>query len=121
MKVGRPTNYTPQLVQKAIEYIEQEFKRDEVIPTAAGLALFLGIPKSKLYIYAQKHAPFRTILESLNALQEKRLLAGGLTGKLNSAIVKLVLAKHGYKESHAVDVKNSPNFSYGVQDFVSLE
>lgn len=47
------------------------------------------------------------ILERIGATQEVVLLNGGLTGEMNSNIVKLVLGKHGYNEKQNIDHSNS--------------
>jgi len=95
-KRGRPTKFNKELCGKAIQYLETEFKKDEPIPTIAGLALFLKIPRQKIYIYSEQYEDFRDIVENLLALQEKRLLTGALMNKLNAKISALMLAKHGY-------------------------
>lgn len=97
-----------EIIKKAYEYLEGAFKKEEVIPTIAGLALHLKefkIPRQKIYEYAEKDKEFGEIVEVLQAIQEKRLISGGLLNKLNPFLVKLLLsAKHGYIEKGAMDL-----------------
>jgi len=99
-KRGRPTKLTPELKKKAWEYVrewEEKAKRlPEVIPTIAGLSLHLGIVKNDIYEYAKKDEEFLNLVERVNQIQEKILITGSITHKLNPKIAALVLAKHGY-------------------------
>lgn len=99
MPAGRPSNYEPVMVKTAEQYLNGGYKKDESIPTIAGLALKLRIPRQKVYEYANDDRPeFRDIVEDIKALQEKVTLKGSLTNKFNAKISALILAKHGYKE-----------------------
>lgn len=73
------------------------------LPKAEGLAKYLGVHRDTLYEWAKVHPEFSDILEAINQEQVNRLIDNGLAGKYNPTIVKLVLAKHGYKESSEVD------------------
>src|SRR3989344_5056457 len=101
-KIGRPTNYSEELCSKANRYLK-EFEKDEPVPTMAGLAFFLKIPRQKIYEYKEKHEEFRDIVEILMGLQEMKLLSGSLTNKLNSKISTLMLSKHGYSNKEEVE------------------
>ena len=100
-KIGRPTDYTPELLEKARAYVEGAWNHGEdVIPSHIGLAKALGISRITLYEWA-KHEDkkeFSNILDKVLAEQQNELLNNGLNGTFNSAITKLVLGKHGFHE-----------------------
>lgn len=112
---GRPTAYKPEMLEKAKAYIEGGYKDlDQIIPSIAGLAVHLGVAKSTIYKWCEdKDHPFSDILALSNATQEVTLINGGLSGKLNSTITKLVLGKHGYSEKTETEHKG------GVRIFAS--
>ena len=103
-KVGRPTNYEKELVKRTKQYLV-DYKKDEAVPTIAGLALYLEIHRDSIYEYEKNYKEFSDITEMIRALQEKRLLTGGLLSKYNSIIARLMLAKHGYKEQQETTIK----------------
>lgn len=114
---GRPTLYSEEMLQRAEEYInrfssnivdkEADATRLEVIPSVAGLSLYLGVNRSTVYEWGRVHEEFSHTLERLNALQEASLLNGGLQGRLNANIAKLALANHGYSDKIQTDMTSS--------------
>lgn len=108
MPAGRPTKYTPALVKRAQEYVDLERKEDaedpkafrEAIPSAVGLASYLGINQSTMYRWGDEEGKeeFKEILDAIQRDQQQILLNSGLLGRFNPAITKLVLGKHGYHE-----------------------
>ena len=103
MTSGPRLTWTPIHSEKAEEYIqsfidgiidEEPRYNQQVLPSVAGLTL---------YSWADhEETGFADILERTNKLQESFLLNNGLNGNYNSAIAKLVLGKHGYKDESAV-------------------
>lgn len=98
--MARPTDYNETTVSQAKDYINscKDDAKTVNLPTAEGLALHLGVSRRVLYDWADKYDEFLHILDELNSEQAKRLINNGLSGKYNSNIAKLVLAKHGYKD-----------------------
>ncbi len=98
--MARPTDYNASTVPQARKYLVscKDTVKEVNLPTAEGLALYLGVSRKTLYNWADEHDEFLHILDTLNAEQAKRLINNGLSGKYNSNIAKLVLAKHGYKD-----------------------
>ena len=45
--VGRPTDYTPELVEKAKGYIEAYSEEGDMIPSVVGLSKYIGISRTK--------------------------------------------------------------------------
>lgn len=105
--VGRPTKYNEGMQAKADQYVAHPEDFDDVVPTAAGLSLVLGVNKDTLYEWAKHHEIFSDTLKALNNVQEKRLVNGSLMNDYNATISKLMLANHGYREKSEVDNKSS--------------
>ena len=98
---GRPSKYTQELLEKAQYYLSDGYKQEEhLIPSDVGLAVYLGIARSTLYKWSKEEGKeaFSDILEALSDKQHWELMNGGLSGKLNPTITKLVLTKHGYSD-----------------------
>jgi hypothetical protein len=98
--MARPTYYSDETLRKATEYLENYVDHGDAIPSVAGLSIVIGRSRSTIYEWAKDadKQEFSDILERINATQEKTALSKGLTGDFNSAIVKLLLGKHGYHD-----------------------
>ena len=106
--MARPTKYTPKIQQAADQYVDGGFLEDgDIVPSRAGLGLSLGVSRNTLTNWEQEHPLFLSTLERLSWLQERLSLNGGLRGDMNSTIVKLLLANHGYSERLAQDHTSS--------------
>lgn len=101
---GRPTKYNQQMLNKANKYITD---RVDVVVSAAGMAIYLGVNKDTLYEWAKHHPEFSDTLKRLNHVQERNALNEAYTGEANSNIAKLILANHGYSEKQQVDTVSS--------------
>lgn len=108
-KVGRPSKYTPELLEKAREYIQNHTNYGDVVPSHAGLATEIGITRGTLYDWSNdpNKREFSDILDECNRKQERMLLSGALTNDLNANIAKLMLGKHGYSEKQQTDHTSS--------------
>lgn len=114
-KGGRPSIYNNDIVEKAKSYIayfmttpQQDLENEmEVMPSIAGLALFLGIHRSTIYDWAEKNSEFSDIISHLMDAQELILSNNGLKGKFNPQIAKLMLTKHGYSDKVSQDHTSS--------------
>lgn len=102
-QVGRPTKYNEELQAHADRYIFDYHEQEDVIPSAAGLCVWLGISRPTLHEWERIHPEFSATLAAIRELQEKVALNKGLTGAFNSTIVKLVLANHGYSDKQEID------------------
>ena len=101
--VGRPSKYNPELQAEADTYVYRLEELGHVVPSRVGLCCFLGIDKTTSYEWEKIYPEFSHTLKTVETLQEHMTLNGGLTGGLNSTIVKLVLANHGYSDKQAID------------------
>lgn len=119
---GRPTVLTNELVGKASYYLDSckdDWSDDRgyrpyekliaaKLPSIEGLALHLSVHRDTLYSWESQanwdqpeslFCQFSDILAQVRNQQAVRLIDGGLTGKYNSTIAKLLLSsKHDYVE-----------------------
>ncbi len=100
MPAGRPSKYTPELLERAGTYLSVYEDEGDVIPSAVGLAVFLGVAKATIYAWAAEEGKevFSDTLDAVQAKQEKVLWNMGLKNEFNSTITKLALANHGYSD-----------------------
>jgi hypothetical protein len=104
MPIGRPTKYNDAILEKALNYVANYEAVGDLIPTSEGLACELDIARSTIYKWADEHPAFSDMLDKLNSTQARRLQNGGLGGTFQPTIAKLILAKHGYHETHDQNV-----------------
>jgi len=110
MPAGRPSKFSQKLVDDAWKYLDGGYKKhNQVIPSLVGMCVALNLKKSTVYDWANEnhasyHKEFSDILAACNQLQEMVLLNGGLSGTMNSNIVKLVLGKHGYSDKQETNL-----------------
>lgn len=108
MSKGRPSKYNESVQRKADAYVDGGFMEcGDVVPSQAGLALELGLCRATMQNWERDHEDFLVTLQRLRWLQERISLNGGMKGELNSTIVKLLLANHGYSERIAQDNTSS--------------
>lgn len=106
-KGGRPTKLTDELISKAEMYLTDYQSNGDIVPTVAGLSVYLDIAKSSIYKYRDESTRFSDTLERIESLQESKLVNGGLMGDFNATIAKLMLSNHGYSEKQVVDNTSS--------------
>ena len=107
MKMGRPTKYCPEIIEKTQQYLDTYQDLGDVIPTIAGLACELHIARETIHAWVKEEGKedFSNIIRELMSMQERMTLSGSMSGDLNSTISKLVLTKHGYSDK--VEQKSS--------------
>lgn len=105
--MARPTDYTPELLKKTKEYLEN-WEEIDAIPSVAGLSHYLKIARSTIYDWASQDdkKEFSDILAEILSDQERTLLNKGLLGAFNSNITKLALGKHGYSDKQELTGKD---------------
>jgi transcriptional accessory protein Tex/SPT6 len=104
--VGRPTNYSQDIIDKTKEYIETYKTQGDQIPSVEGLSEFIGIARATIYRWATEKGKeeFKDTLDTLQAKQKRVLLNKGLSGDFNSNITKLALGNHGMSEKTQQEV-----------------
>jgi hypothetical protein len=122
-EMGRPTEYNEEKTIFLTEKYLEEYKQlGELIPSVAGLALYLGVSRSTVQLWAtqKEKKAFSGMLEKIKARQELLLLSGGLGGTMNAQITKLVLSQHGYSDkvdNVSSDGSMSPKAPVVLEDF----
>lgn len=108
-KVGRPTKYNKEMLEKAKLYVKDCKEFGDTVPNMAGLCIALGINKVTAYDWAKQKSKkeFSNTLDELQLKQECLLLSGGLSGGFNAAITKLMLCNHGYSDKQEIDNTSS--------------
>jgi len=98
---GRPTKYTPEVIRKAKDYLENYETYGDVIPSIAGLAVELDLNKETITNWAKdkNKSEFSRVVTALIQGQERKLLNGGLDSVFNPGITRLILSKHGYHDN----------------------
>ena len=109
MVTGRPTKYTPELLEMAEEYLTTYEQHDHAFPSDIGLTMVLGIATTTLYEWAKhpEKKAFKDILDKINKEQQLVAWNKGLKGEYNANLVKLLLGKHGYSDKTQQDVTSS--------------
>jgi len=126
---GRPTDYKPEYILKADEYLSKY--KDEVstivksenpfsgattyervlkvnLPTIEKFAVYIGHVVSTLYEWDKLYPEFSKALNKIKQEQKNRLLDNGLSGAYNSTIAKLILsANHGMSEKTLTDITSN--------------
>lgn len=138
MKLGRPTQYTPELVQKVYDYVNacvdtvEEFHKTRgqnsdsyerilnvKLPSIEGLACHLMFSKDTIYTWAKEEGKedFSDALEYLKVKQGEILLNNGLSAGYNPTIAKMLLASHGYveKTENKTDITSNGQVVTGFQ------
>jgi len=116
MSGGRPTKLTPELIDKAKEYVEGGFMAKELVPTIAGLTLHIDVRRSTVYEWAKINEVFSDIVDKIMVSQEQGLLKGGLAGEYNASIAKLMLTKHGYTDKQETALTGADGGPVEVRD-----
>jgi hypothetical protein len=99
MAAGRPTTYSEDMLQRTKEYLDGGYlEKSRVIPSVVGLARYLDVSRSTLYLWGDDHDEFSDILDSIKDEQHEILVSSGLTGDFNPTMAKLMLTKHGYSD-----------------------
>lgn len=104
--IGRPTDYCPEIVEKAWEYANGGWiAAGDKVPSVAGLACDLGINRDTCTEWAKDpNKEFSGILKAIAQKQERELLNKGLDGTFNPPITKMMLSKHGYSDATKAEV-----------------
>ena len=109
MPGGRPTKYTPELLEAARAYADGAWEaEDRYIPTVVGLSLALGVNTDTIYDWAKQEdkQEFSDILTRVKNFQHEILVNRGLIGEFNPAITKMMLTKHGYSDKQEITGKD---------------
>jgi DNA-packaging protein gp3 len=85
------------------------------VPSIEGLAVFLDVSRETIYDWDKKYPEFSDILRKLQAKQTEMLIDGGLSGRYNPTIAKLLLSKQGYVEKQEITGKDGADLNRPVE------
>ena len=119
-KGGRPTDYTPDMLELAEAYITSYAEYGHAMPSVVGLCQVINRSTATVYRWRDEEGKeqFKDTLASLLENQQLVLLNNGLTNTFNAAITKLALGNHGFHEK--VDTQHTGNVKIetkGLEDF----
>ncbi len=105
MAGGRPTKYTPELLKKAHEYVDNWEISGRKIPSIVSLAIHCDISKQRVYEWLKDDdkSEFRDIVARVEAKQEEILIDNGLDRTFDASLSKMMLSKHGYSDKQEID------------------
>ena len=100
MTSGRLSLYTPEIIEKAWEYVNGGWQvAGDKVPSVAGLACEIGIHRDTCYAWERDDDKvFSDILKAIAGKQERELVNNGLDGTFTPTITKMMLTKHGYSD-----------------------
>ena len=106
--MGRKSKYNEKHIEGTLEYLEIYEDLGDIVPTVAGLSIYLNVPKRTLYDWAaaEGREDFSHVFTKVQEMQEKKLVNGGLGGIFNPAITKMMMTKHGYSDKQEVDMSS---------------
>lgn len=104
-KGGRPSKYTPEIIELAYMYLTN-LPEDEVIHSIEGLAEYLNVTRETIYNWMEDEdkQEFFDIVKKVLQKQAKTLANKGLKNEFNASITKLLLSKHGYSDKVETDI-----------------
>lgn len=104
-KGGRPSKYTPELLEKATHYVENYKEYGDAVPTIVALCLEIDVAYSTAFEWSRdpNKPEFSNIYLRLESFQHRALVNGGLAGGFNSAVTKMMMTKHGYSDRQEVE------------------
>lgn len=104
--MARPTKWSKEIELEAWDYVNGKWESlDHAFPSVVGLCSVINLNRNTVYDWAtHEDKEFSDILESINERQELIAWNKGLKGDYNANLVKLLLGKHGYKESSSTEV-----------------
>lgn len=106
-KMGAPTKYNEELLEKAKQYLHVYEGLGDVLPTIEGLALYLDISRETLYRWCGEEgkSDFNDTVKKISLNQKSVLINKGLSSKFNSKITQLLLgANHSVIEKQQTEV-----------------
>ena len=104
--------YKPEFADEMIKFFEDH----EAVPFFEDYATRKGIVSRTLRSWAERYPRFKAAYERCEEIQRVKLLAGGLAGRFNPQIVKLIaMNKHGMSEKAEQKVDASLGGSDGLK------
>ncbi len=112
MPAGRPSLYTPELLEAARAYVNDGWMDNgDAYPQISSLATYLKITRETVreWSVSGEKPEFSAIVEQLMQIQETTLFNQGVRGNFNPSITKLALTKHGYTDKSENTIQGGEN------------
>jgi len=105
MPRGRPSKYTPELLEKAREYADKWDDLGDVVPMLCGMAIHCDIAESTLQEWRghEDKAEFSDLCARVFGKQKRSLINGGLGRTFDASLSKLLLNKHGISDKQDIN------------------
>lgn len=114
---GRPSEYEPQFLHTARDYVEHFADYGDVVPTVEGFADHIGYGTKTVYNWAAEHSEFQGVLDLLKAKQGRLLQNKGLRRETDAGITRLLLsANHGMAEKQEQKTEHSGEIKLSSAD-----
>ena len=115
---GRPTDYTPEMLELCRDYIDN---CPDAVPIIVGLCKHINRSSSIVYKWAKDEdkTEFLDILDEIMDLQHLGLVNGGLKAEFSAPVTKMMMTKHGYSEK--IDQTLSSPDGGPVQNKITVE
>lgn len=110
---GRPSLYKPEYIEKMLDFFRRDYtmvvdnKREACnFPSIARFAVNIGVNKSTIYEWADKHPQFSVALKKCKEMQEDIIVNNSLKGSYNANFAQFLLKNNfAYKDKHEVEQK----------------
>ena len=122
MAGGRPTLYTDDIHQEAVDYITGGYvDHEDVFPSIVGMAIALKVAKSTLYQWVEDNregelGKFSDTLDQCQDHQERITLNKSIKNEFNPTISKLVLANFGYHDKQDSTLSGKDGGAVQIQE-----
>lgn len=73
------------------------------VPSLAGLACWFGVGRHTIRAWCDEDEDFAEVVEGIHAMQEVRLIDGGLNKSYDGSVTKLLLTRHGYSDKSQIE------------------
>lgn len=83
-------------LEKIEYYMNNHADIGDLVPTKAGLSVFIGVPYTTLHFWSERYPDFKLVWEAIEVHQQVRLVNGGLSGAFNPKVASMMLGRHGY-------------------------
>jgi hypothetical protein len=110
-KAGRKSDYRPEYVEIARDYVEgcmtKEEGKERELPSRVGLCLILKTSTVTLIEWGKKNPLFLNALRNVDNSQHQQLINRGVNGTGNSTIIQLMMkSNHGYSDKQDITIKD---------------
>lgn len=109
---GRPTKYSPAVINQVGEYLQTCGRENTSLPTIEGLAGYIGVDSDTIGNWSKENPEFFGALKKLVNKQKQQLIDDGMYGgkEVNAAMaIFLLKANHGMRDGSVVEINQQFN------------